>query len=148
MQVVAHPDDEDGGLLTLEARGHGVSTLLMTLNRGEGGQNKIGSNLSDVLGVVRSGEVPGRGDTVYNKWNFAEAQAKNPPLTKAGVVNADQFWERIDYFLSHAENKVRIACHPQDPGMPPEGYRGITNVLGTIDGLKRSWACMKAPITA
>ena len=57
MQVVAHPDDEDGGLLTLEARGHGVSTLLMTLNRGEGGQNKIGSNLSDVLGIVRSEEL-------------------------------------------------------------------------------------------
>ena len=57
MQVVAHPDDEDGGLLTLEARGHGVSTLLMTLNRGEGGQNKVGSNLSDVLGVLRTEEL-------------------------------------------------------------------------------------------
>src|SRR6201998_3108058 len=57
MQVVAHPDDEDGGMLTLESRGHGVSTLLMTLNRGEGGQNKIGSNLSDVLGVLRALEL-------------------------------------------------------------------------------------------
>jgi LmbE family N-acetylglucosaminyl deacetylase len=57
MQTVAHPDDEDGGMLTLEARGHGVSTLLMTLNRGEGGQNKIGSNLSDVLGVLRAEEL-------------------------------------------------------------------------------------------
>ena len=57
MQVVAHPDDEDGGMLTLEARGRGVSTLLMTLNRGEGGQNKIGSNLSDVLGVLRAEEL-------------------------------------------------------------------------------------------
>ncbi len=45
MQIDAHPDDEDGGMLTLEARGKGVSTLLMTLNRGEGGQNKLGSNL-------------------------------------------------------------------------------------------------------
>jgi LmbE family N-acetylglucosaminyl deacetylase len=57
MQVVAHPDDEDGGMLTLQARGHGVDTLLMTLNRGEGGQNKIGSNLSDVLGVLRAEEL-------------------------------------------------------------------------------------------
>ena len=54
MQTVAHPDDEDGGMLTLEARGHGASVLLMTLNRGEGGQNKVGSNLSDVLGVLRT----------------------------------------------------------------------------------------------
>jgi LmbE family N-acetylglucosaminyl deacetylase len=57
MQIVAHPDDEDGGMLTLQARGRGVSTLLMTLNRGEGGQNKIGSNLSDVLGVLRAEEL-------------------------------------------------------------------------------------------
>lgn len=57
MQTVAHPDDEDGGLLTLESRGNGASVLLLTLNRGEGGQNKIGSNLFDVLGVVRTLEL-------------------------------------------------------------------------------------------
>jgi LmbE family N-acetylglucosaminyl deacetylase len=57
MQVDAHPDDEDGGMLTLEARGNGVSTLLMTLTRGEGGQNELGNNLFDVLGVVRTLEV-------------------------------------------------------------------------------------------
>jgi LmbE family N-acetylglucosaminyl deacetylase len=57
MQTVAHPDDEDGGMLTLESRGHGDTVLLFTLNRGEGGQNKIGSNLSDVLGVLRTLEL-------------------------------------------------------------------------------------------
>jgi len=57
MQVTAHPDDEDGGMLTLETRGKGVSTLLMTLTRGEGGQNKLGSNLFDALGVLRTLEL-------------------------------------------------------------------------------------------
>ncbi len=57
LQVVAHPDDEDGGMLTLEARGKGVSTVLMTLTRGEGGQNKVGSSLFDVLGVLRTLEL-------------------------------------------------------------------------------------------
>ena len=57
MQVTAHPDDEDGGMLTLESRGKGVTTLLMSLTRGEGGQNKIGSNLFDVLGVLRALEL-------------------------------------------------------------------------------------------
>jgi mannonate dehydratase len=95
-----------------------------------------------ILGVVRLEEVPGRGDTMYNRWNYKDAVAKNPPLTKAGVVGADAFWERINYFLERvvpvaAENKVRIACHPQDPGMPPQGYRGVDRVLGTIDGLKK-----------
>ena len=96
-----------------------------------------------ILGVVRSGTVHGRGDTLYNKWNYQEAMQEDLPLTRAGVVNAEAFWERIDYFLSHVvpvanEYKVRIACHPQDPGMPqPQGYRGVDRVLGTVDGLKR-----------
>ena len=57
MQTTAHPDDEDGGMLTLQARGRGASVLLLTLTRGEGGQNKIGSNLFDSLGVLRTDEL-------------------------------------------------------------------------------------------
>ena len=59
MQTVAHPDDEDGGMLTLESRVKGDTVLLMTLNRGEGGQNKLGSNLFDGLGVLRTLELLG-----------------------------------------------------------------------------------------
>jgi LmbE family N-acetylglucosaminyl deacetylase len=57
LHTTAHPDDEDGGMLTLESRGKGVTTELLTLNRGEGGQNKVGSNLFDVLGVLRTLEL-------------------------------------------------------------------------------------------
>ena len=57
LQTTAHPDDEDGGMLTLESRGRGVTEVLLTLNRGEGGQNKMGSNLFDVLGVLRTLEL-------------------------------------------------------------------------------------------
>jgi LmbE family N-acetylglucosaminyl deacetylase len=57
MQVVAHPDDEDGGLLTLEARGKGTSVLLFTVTRGEGGQNKFGTESSDELGILRTLEL-------------------------------------------------------------------------------------------
>jgi LmbE family N-acetylglucosaminyl deacetylase len=57
MQVVAHPDDEDGGLLTLEARGTGARVLLFTVTRGEGGQNKFGTESSDELGILRTLEL-------------------------------------------------------------------------------------------
>src|SRR3974377_1422076 len=57
MHTVAHPDDEDGGMLTLESRGAGVGVLQLTLNRGEGGQNKVGSNLFDELGIIRTLEL-------------------------------------------------------------------------------------------
>src|ERR1700760_1009722 len=57
MQIVAHPDDEDGGLLTMEARGKGASVLLFTVTRGEGGQNKFGTESSDELGILRTLEL-------------------------------------------------------------------------------------------
>jgi mannonate dehydratase len=103
-----------------------------------------------ILGVARSGEVPGRGDTVYNKWNYKEAAAKNEPLTRAGRVDLDTYWERIEYFLARVvpvanEYKVRIACHPQDPGMPPQGYRGVNTPMGTVDGLKKFVAMHESP---
>ena len=59
-------------------------------------------------------------------------------------MNADAYWERITYFLQRVipvatEYKVRMACHPQDPGMPPgKGYQGVETVLGSVAGLKRS----------
>jgi LmbE family N-acetylglucosaminyl deacetylase len=57
LMVTAHPDDEDGGLLTLLSRGRGVRVGLVTLTRGEGGQNKIGPELFDDLGLTRTQEL-------------------------------------------------------------------------------------------
>ncbi len=57
LMVVAHPDDEDGGMLTYESRGQGARVALMTLNRGEGGQNVMSDDLWDMLGLVRTEEL-------------------------------------------------------------------------------------------
>ena len=57
MMIVAHPDDEDGGMLTYESRGLGVRTSLMTLTRGEGGQNVMSSDADDALGLIRTNEL-------------------------------------------------------------------------------------------
>ena len=101
-----------------------------------------------ILGVVRSGTRPGRGDSINTVW---DATAKPPkPLTRAGVVDADRFWERIHYFLDRVipvanEYRIRIACHPHDPGMPKAGYMGVDRVLGTIDGLKRFVTYKESP---
>ncbi|MEO6911358.1 MAG: PIG-L family deacetylase [Edaphobacter sp.] len=68
--VVAHPDDEDGGMLTYESRGQGVDTTLLTLNRGEGGQNVMTANYWDELGTMRTQELLGAGDYygVHQYW--------------------------------------------------------------------------------
>ena len=57
MDIVAHPDDEDGGMLTYESRGLGVRTSLLTLTRGEGGQNAMNADTYDALGVIRTNEL-------------------------------------------------------------------------------------------
>jgi LmbE family N-acetylglucosaminyl deacetylase len=55
--IVAHPDDEDGGMLAYESRGHGVRTAIDTLNRGEGGQDAMAGAENDALGLIRTNEL-------------------------------------------------------------------------------------------
>ncbi|MDE2879966.1 PIG-L family deacetylase [Candidatus Palauibacter soopunensis] len=55
--VAAHPDDEDTALLTTLARGWGVEAAYFSFTRGEGGQNLIGTELGEGLGIIRSGEL-------------------------------------------------------------------------------------------
>ena len=57
MLIVAHPDDEDSGLLTLESRGMGARVAMLTLTRGEGGQNLMTSDFNDALGLIRTQEL-------------------------------------------------------------------------------------------
>jgi LmbE family N-acetylglucosaminyl deacetylase len=57
IMFTAHPDDEDGGMLTYESRGIGARVVLFTLNRGEGGANVMSSDYFDALGLVRTQEL-------------------------------------------------------------------------------------------
>ena len=56
LHTVAHPDDENGALLTWLSRARGIRTGLYSTTRGEGGANLIGSELFDALGIVRTEE--------------------------------------------------------------------------------------------
>ena len=102
-----------------------------------------------ILGVLRTGRTPGRGDTSYSTYRWKDAD-KNAPLTRAGVVNADRYWERITYFLERVipvanEYKIRMACHPNDSPVPPQGYQGVDAVLGTVEGLKKFISIQESP---
>ena len=95
----------------------------------------------NLIGVLRTADTPGRGGTRLSTWRLAEAK-EEPPLTAAGRVSAEVAWERITYFLERVvpvatEHRVRLACHPHDPGVPPQGFRGVVRVLGTVEGMKR-----------
>jgi mannonate dehydratase len=124
----------------------GVQTMIK--NCAAAGIPCIKYNMS-ILGVLRTGRVPGRGDTSYSHFKLADAKA-DPPLTKAGRVTDDAYWERITYFLERVvpvanEYKVRIACHPNDSMTPPEGYQGVNAVLSTPEGLKKFVQIKESP---
>jgi LmbE family N-acetylglucosaminyl deacetylase len=57
MHTTAHPDDEHGGMLAVASRGLGARVSLLTLNRGEAGDNAIGPQLFDALGLIRTEEL-------------------------------------------------------------------------------------------
>ena len=57
MQATAHPDDEPNSVLALYARHYGMRVALVTATRGDGGQNEIGTELFDALGVLRTEEL-------------------------------------------------------------------------------------------
>jgi mannonate dehydratase len=112
----------------------------MLRNVSRAGIPAVKYNMS-ILGVVRSESTVGRGGARYSTFKYDKLPAA--PDAIPGGVPADLYWERITYFLDRvvpvaAETKVKIACHPHDPGMPKgKGYRGVETVLGSVEGLKR-----------
>jgi LmbE family N-acetylglucosaminyl deacetylase len=60
--IAAHPDDENSGVLPYVSRGLHAETALLTLTRGEGGQNLMGPDLFDALGLIRTGEMLAAGE--------------------------------------------------------------------------------------
>jgi LmbE family N-acetylglucosaminyl deacetylase len=73
LMVTAHPDDEDGGMLTYESRGKGTRVTLLTLNRGESGANVMSPDFFDALGLVRTEEL----------------------LAADRYYDVDQYWTRV-----------------------------------------------------
>jgi mannonate dehydratase len=121
----------------------------MIRNCGRAGIMQVKYNFT-IIGIPRSGTAAGRGGARYSEFVYANAK-EDPPLTIAGKVDADTYWERITYFLERVvpvaeEYKVRMGCHPQDPGVPKgSGWRGVDAVLGSPDGLKRFVSIKESP---
>ncbi|HEX8882508.1 MAG TPA: PIG-L family deacetylase [Candidatus Acidoferrum sp.] len=85
LMVTAHPDDEDGGMLTYESRRVGARVTLLTLNRGEGGANVMSADYFDGLGLVRTEEL----------------------LDADRYYGTQQFWTRvIDYGFSKTKDEA------------------------------------------
>jgi mannonate dehydratase len=125
------------------------SICQMIRNCAQAGIPAVKYNLT-FLGVPRTEPTKGRGVSTYSTFVYVKAK-QDPPLTIAGKIGEDVYWERITYFLERvvpvaAEYKIKMACHPQDPGMPKgKGYKGVETVLGSVDGLKKFLSIKENP---
>jgi LmbE family N-acetylglucosaminyl deacetylase len=120
--IGAHPDDEDTELLAYLSRGAGVDAAYLSLSRGEGGQNLIGSELGQSLGLIRTGEllaaraVDGAHQYFTRGFDFGFSKTLEETL---------RFWPR-DSLLADVVRVVR-RFHPQVivsifSGTPRDGH--------------------------
>jgi LmbE family N-acetylglucosaminyl deacetylase len=106
LMIVPHPDDEDGALLTYLTRRLGVRATLLTLTRGEGGQNAMSAESYDALGLIRTNELL-KADTYYGAqqlWgtevDFGFSKTQEEAFAKWGH-------DRVLYDAVFAVRKVR-----------------------------------------
>ncbi|MEX2574476.1 MAG: mannonate dehydratase [Balneolaceae bacterium] len=100
-----------------------------------------------LLPMVRTGRTidPARGNAIYSTFDYEEAASRgmDRESTEAGVVDADEMYERITYLLDRLlpvaeEYNVKLGNHIADPPLPA-GFRGITrwNSPDVFEGIKR-----------
>lgn len=90
MHTGAHPDDEDSGMLAYLARAANARTSYLALTRGDGGQNLIGAELYDALGVLRTEElqaarrIDGAEQYFTQSYDFGFSKSAQEALSKWG----------------------------------------------------------------
>jgi mannonate dehydratase len=104
-----------------------------------------------VIPIRRNRETPGRGGSTYRGFKL-EDNWRALPAGDSGRVSADDYWERITYFLERIipvakESEVRMACHPYDPPGLPFGYQGADNwdSPSVFDAIKRYESIVDSP---
>ena len=102
-----------------------------------------------IIGHLRTASQIGRGGARLSSFKYDDLD-QSLPVVEGGPADADEVWERIDYLLERMvpvaeEYKVRLANHPQDPGIGDRTYRGVARVLGTVEGIKRFVEMRESP---
>ncbi|MEH0156127.1 PIG-L family deacetylase [Limibacter armeniacum] len=100
MYMAAHPDDENTRMITHFSRGMGIRTAYLSLTRGDGGQNLIGKEIREQLGIIRTQELLAARHVDGGQQFFSRANdfgySKNPEETlniwDKEQVLADAVW--------------------------------------------------------
>lgn len=136
MNTGAHPDDEHSATLAYLSLGLGVDTYSVIANRGEGGQNEIGSELGNALGIIRTRELQEASkitnvtlanlsqkldDPIYD---FGFSKSPDETLAKWGE---DVAYERLIRQIREKRPDVLIPAFLNEPST--HGHHRAVNVL-------------------
>jgi LmbE family N-acetylglucosaminyl deacetylase len=140
LHVAAHPDDENTALITYFARGRGYRTAYLSLTRGDGGQNEIGPEFDEKLGLARTHELLAARKLDGGRQFFTRAidfgYSKTPEETL-------RFWDR-DEVLSDVVRIIRrfrpdviVTRFPIPPGSGGHGHHTASGILA-VEAFKRA----------
>ncbi len=132
LHLAAHPDDENTQLIAYFARGRGYRTAYLSLTRGDGGQNELGRDFDERLGVARTQELLAARQIDHGRQFFTRAIdfgfSKNPEETL-------RFWDR-DQVLADVVRVIRqfrpdviVTRFPIPPGSGGHGHHTASAIL-------------------
>ena len=100
MYVAAHPDDDNAGLIGYLANERGYRTAYLSMTRGDGGQNLIGDEKGELLGVLRTQELLDSrridgGEQFFTRaidFGFSKGQQETLAIWGHDTILADVVW--------------------------------------------------------
>lgn len=132
LHIGAHPDDENTELITWFSRGRGYRTAYLSLTRGDGGQNELGPDFDEKLGVLRTQELIAARRIDGGRQFFTRAidfgYSKTPEETL-------KFWDReqvlgdVVRIYRQFRPDVVITRFPIPPGSGGHGHHTASAIL-------------------
>ncbi len=132
LHIGAHPDDENTELITYLSRGRGYRTAYLSLTRGDGGQNELGRDFDEKLGVARTQELLAARRLDNGRQFFTRAIdfgfSKTPEETL-------QFWDRKEVLgdvvrvIRQFRPDVIVTRFPVPPGSGGHGHHTASAIL-------------------
>ncbi len=133
LHVAAHPDDENTALITYFARGRGYRTAYLSLTRGDGGQNEIGPEFDEKLGVARTQELLAARRIDGGRQFFTRAIdfgfSKTPEETLR-IWDRDQVLGDVVRIIRQFRPDVIVTRFPIPPGSGGHGHHTASGILG------------------
>lgn len=131
LYVAAHPDDENTRLLSYLANERCVRTAYVSLTRGDGGQNLIGTDIGPYLGLIRSYELMAARSVDRAEQFFTRAYdfgySKNPEETFA-IWGKDKILDDLVYIIRHFKPDLIVTRFSPD-GTGGHGHHTASAIL-------------------